>query len=354
MKYLETFAGIGGFRKAVEYLVQDTGIELNSVGFSEINTYSLSSYKANYHIDLQKEFEIHDINEFAATVENINKLDKFNLLLGGFPCQAFSIMGKQLGFDDERGKILFSMQQLIKRKKPSLILLENVRHIERHNGGGTLRQIIAFFKEMGYKYVETVVLDTQHFGLPQRRSRIFILCSRKKLRLDFTERAIIENFNNLDNHSLTMYNNVRDILKKQVDQKYYLSERIKHTILADGSKNFRSKSQIDLPIARTLTATMVKMHRACQDNYYSDSFIQNNNSNTNTPKEILYKTPIRRLTPEEALMLQGFGADFYENAIKAGVSEHQLYIQAGNALSVNTGYAIMHYLFVNKQIQGAL
>jgi DNA (cytosine-5)-methyltransferase 1 len=166
-----------------------------------------------------------------------------------------------------------------------------------------------------------------------------------------TESAIVDNFNRVRHHSLSTYSNVLDILELKVDKKYYLSERIKHTILADGSKNFRSKSQIDLHIARTLTATMVKMHRACQDNYYSDDFILRGRSHKDTPKEKLFKKPVRRLTPYEALKLQGFSDKFHKNAKKAGVSEFQLYKQAGNALSVNTGYALLHYLFVHLKIQ---
>jgi DNA (cytosine-5)-methyltransferase 1 len=187
--------------------------------------------------------------------------------------------------------------------------------------------------------------------LPQRRSRLFFVCSKKELNIDLTEKAIVDNFTSIKSHSLETYSNVLEVLESSVDKKYYLSERIKHTILADGSKNFRSKSQIDLSIARTLTATMVKMHRACQDNYYSDDYINKNISHKDTPKEELLSKPIRKLTPMEALMLQGFDKDFYNRAIAAGVSEYQLYKQSGNALSVNTGYALLHYLFVHCQIQ---
>jgi DNA (cytosine-5)-methyltransferase 1 len=170
------------------------------------------------------------------------------------------------------------------------------------------------------------------------------------LKIDLTENEIISNFKEIKNHSLQIYKDVLDILEKKVDAKYYLSEKIKHTILADGSKNFWSKSQIDLEIARTLTATMVKMHRACQDNYYSDDFILKGLSHRETIKEILIKTPIRKLTPKEALNLQGFDDDFYKNAVDYGVSDHQLYKQAGNALSVNVGYALLHYLFIHHKI----
>lgn len=349
MRYAELFAGIGGFRKAAEHVSNDTELDLRCVAFSEIDKYALNTYGHNY--DVSGETKMHDITKFVENENDINAMQDIDLLLGGFPCQSFSLLGKGLGLEDERGKILFSINELLKLKKPNFLILENVRNIINHDKGNTLHEILNFFRDHEYKYVNYVILDSQNFSLPQRRSRIFFFCSKKDLNIDFTTEAIIKNFEEIKQHSLNTYNDVLDILDKNVDKKYYLSEKIKHTILADGSKNFKSKSQIDLNIARTLTATMVKMHRACQDNYYSDDFINSNISHKETSKEILLKKPVRRLTPKEALKLQGFDSKFYENAINAGVSEHQLYKQAGNALSVNTGYAILHYLFVTLKIQ---
>lgn len=349
MRYIELFAGIGGFRSAADHLSADTDENFECVAFSEIDKYAKTSYLANY--DTRGEVQMNDIVNFTNNKENIQQLPNFDLLLGGFPCQAFSLLGKQLGLEDERGKILFSIHEILKEKSPEFIVLENVRNIINHDKGETLKLILNFFKEHEYEYVNYVLLDSQSFGLPQRRSRIFFVCSKKKLDIELTEEAIVNNFMEITNHSLSVYGDVLDILEKEVPAKYYLSEKIKHTILDGGSKNFWSKSQIDLNIARTLTATMVKMHRACQDNYYSDDYILNGYSHKDTSKEILFKKPVRKLTPVEALKLQGFDEVFYNNAIEANVSEHQLYKQAGNALSVNTGYALLHYLFVTCNIQ---
>lgn len=349
MRYAELFSGIGGFRRAAEHLSKDTDVNFKCIGFSEIDPYALTSYASNY--ELNGETRMHNITDFTADNNNIIALPDFDVLLGGFPCQAFSLLGKQLGLEDERGKILFSIHELLKEKNPEFIVLENVRNIIRHDKGQTLNLILKFFEDHEYQFIRYVILDTQHFGLPQRRSRIFFVCSKKRLDIELTEEAIINNFRSIEQHSLHTYKNVLDILDKNVDKKYYLSEKIKHTILDGGTKNFWSNSQIDLEIARTLTATMVKMHRACQDNYYSDDFILNGRSHKDTHKEVLYKKPVRKLTPTEALKLQGFDGDFFHNAFAAGVSEHQLYKQAGNALSVNTGYALLHYLFVKLKIQ---
>jgi len=349
MKYAELFSGIGGFRQAADLLSQDTAVKMKCVAFSEIDPHALKTYESNYR--LNGEVRMHNVVEFTSQKNKVKEMQDFDVLLGGFPCQAFSLLGKQLGLEDERGKILFSIHELLAKKSPQFVVLENVRNILQHDKGNTLSYILTFFKKHGYKYVDYVLLDSSNFGLPQRRARVFFVCSKKKLDIELTEEAIIENFKAAQKPSLHLYKNVRQILAKKVDNKYYLSEKIKHTILADGSKNFRSKSQIDLDIARTLTATMVKMHRACQDNYYSDDFILHNNSHKDTTKEVLFKKPVRKLTPLEALKLQGFDRTFYNNAIASGVSEHQLYKQAGNALSVNTGYALLHYLFVKCKIQ---
>ncbi|HMQ69809.1 MAG TPA: DNA (cytosine-5-)-methyltransferase [Ignavibacteria bacterium] len=349
MNYVELFSGIGGFRNSADHISQDTNVKFKCIGFSEIDTYAISTYSNNYN--LNGEIRMQDITQFVKNKKQLKQLQDFNLLLGGFPCQSFSLLGKKLGLEDERGKILFSIDKLLKIKKPEFVILENVRNIIRHDNGRTLIEILDFFRNHKYRYTNYVILDSQHFGLPQKRSRIFFVCCKKPLDIDLTEAEIIENFKKIKNHSLSTYKNVLDILEKEVDNKYYLSEKIKHTILEGGTKNFWSKSQIDLYLARTLTATMVKMHRACQDNYYSDDFIKKGISHKETTKEILLKKPVRRLTPKEALLLQGFSKSFYHKAIAAGVSEHQLYKQAGNALSVNTGYALLNYLFVHLKIQ---
>lgn len=147
------------------------------------------------------------------------------------------------------------------------------------------------------------------------------------------------------------YKDVCDVLSENVDSKYFLSEKIKPTLLSDGSAGFKSKSDINQIIARPLTATMHKMHRACQDNYYSQDFIESKgkiNPVKTMSKSELAKLPIRKLTPEEAFMLQGFPADFATRGRQNGVADGALYKQAGNAVSVNTIYAILYFLIKNK------
>ena len=133
-----------------------------------------------------------------------------------------------------------------------------------------------------------------------------------------------------------------------------MSEKIKPTILSDGTGNFKSNSEINQIIARPLTATMVKMHRACQDNYYSDDFIccesLDDYLKSSYTKDEQIKQRIRKLTPEEAFALQGFPIEMVVKAKSKNISDHQLYKQAGNAASVNVIYAILYYLLEKENI----
>ena len=357
VNHLELFAGIGGFRRALDLLCKDFGIESNSIGFSEIEQNAVNTYKSNF--DTSNEIEIGDIVAFASEKSKIDSLANFEMLSGGFPCQSFSMMGKQKGFNDMRGNVFFQILEIAKRKKPQIILLENVKNILTHNKGKTFEVIIDSIKEIGYEYVYYDVFNTLNFSLPQNRNRVFIFASKTKLPEDFLFKSAVisTEFDKIKNRtSLIKYNYTYEILEKDVEDKYFLSEIIKPTILADGSKNFKSNSSIDQLIARPLTATMAKMHRACQDNYFSTDFINSDNpieySKLTFTKEELAKKQIRRITPKEAFMLQGFSEEFFEKAKGIGTSDSQLYKQAGNAVSVNTVYAILYYLIVVKKILG--
>lgn len=360
IRHLELFAGIGGFRKAIDLYAKDNGFEAECVGFSELDKYATTSYKANFNTE--NEIELGDIKEFTSSIKNIGSLPDFDLLTGGFPCQAFSMMGKQKGFDDKRGNLFYSIIDILTLKRPKYVLLENVRNIKTHDNGRTYQEIIRSLEDDAGYYVSTDVFNTADFGLPQNRRRIFFFAIRKDLVKDNIEFELCNEFIKMQTEklngstSLKKYKTVLDnLLEDNVDDKFYLSERIKPTILSNGSKNFKSNSEINQLIARPLTATMVKMHRACQDNYYSDEFLNHNDPLDYLEKDFTKEEQathrIRKLTPLEALKLQGFDEEFYYNSSNAGISNHQLYKQAGNAVSVNTVYSILHYLFEQKIIQ---
>ena len=354
MNHVELFAGIGGFRQALTLLGHDFGIEQKTIAFSEIDESAVKTYKAAF--DTCGELEMGDIVAFNQNRSNISNLPNFDFLTGGFPCQAFSMMGKQKGFSDMRGNVFFQILEILKLKKPKYVLLENVRNLKSHDDGKTFEFIIQSIRDCGYNCIYNDIFNSEDFGLAQKRNRVFIFATTEDFsNLQFSNRIIKNIFQDIKNKtSLSIQQTTHEILEKNVDEKFYLSETIKPTILSNGTKTYHSKSDINPLIARPLTATMVKMHRACQDNYFSDGYIQSDDPvkylEMKYTKEELCKQRIRKITPQEAFILQGFSKDFFEKAQNAGVSNAQLYKQAGNAVSVNTVYAILYYLFVHLQL----
>jgi DNA (cytosine-5)-methyltransferase 1 len=355
MRHLELFAGIGGFRHALDLLAKDEIMPFDCVGYSEIDNKAKDTYRANY--DTTGELDMGDIVQFTSNVENILNIEDFDLLTGGFPCQTFSVMGGQAGFNEDRGQMFFRIMDIISVRHPRYVLLENVKNLCRHDNGRTYNRIRQELEAEGYN-VFSCVFNTANFHLPQTRNRVLIFATTEDVPVhfekEFTSERIQACFDEVYTKlSVSHYSNTIEILAKHVDEKYYLSERIKPTLLADGSANFKSKSDINQLIARTLTASMHKMHRACQDNYFSQDFIDSDgkiNHVTDYTKEQLATLKIRKLTPEEAFMLQGFPANFVSNARKAKVADTALYKQAGNAVSVNVIYAVMYFLIVNNII----
>ena len=356
MKHLELFAGIGGFRRALDLLTKDKVMHFDSIGYSEIDSKALATYRVNFHPNEKSEAFLGDIVEFTSDPQNINRLPDFDLLTGGFPCQSFSMMGNQLGFNDEdRGQLFFRIIDILRVKQPNYVLLENVKNLYTHDHGNTFLRILFELRNLGYNVISNI-FDTQDFHLPQKRRRVLIFATKnsvsKEVEKNFTSDSVKALFDlEYKKTSVLHFKTVLDILSKEVEPKYYLSKNIKPTILADGSANFKSKSDINQIIARTLTASMHKMHRACQDNYYSKDFIDSKgkiNPVLFSTKEELALLPIRKITPEEAFMLQGFPKSFATKAKSIGVADGALYKQAGNAVSVNTIYATLFYLIKNQ------
>lgn len=166
MKFLDLFAGIGGFRMGLERLGH------HCVGFCEIDKFARASYKAIYHTEGEVEF--HDITK-VRNEEWRQFRGKVDLICGGFPCQAFSIAGKRRGFLDEtRGTLFFEIARAAKEIKPPLLLLENVKGLLSHDKGRTFRTILSTLDELGYD-AEWQVLNSKDFGVPQNRERVFLI-----------------------------------------------------------------------------------------------------------------------------------------------------------------------------------
>ena len=164
MKFLDLFAGIGGFRLGME----SAGHEC--VGFCEIDKYARASYKAIHNTE--GEIELHDITR--VTDESIRGIGSVDIICGGFPCQAFSIAGHRRGFEDTRGTLFFEIARFASILRPKYLFLENVRGILNHDGGATFETIIRTLDELGYD-VEWQVLNSKNFGVPQNRERVFII-----------------------------------------------------------------------------------------------------------------------------------------------------------------------------------
>ena len=156
LKHLELFAGIGGFRRAIDLFCEDNNIKSTCVGFSEIDKYAVQSYKSIH--SAHSELDLGDIKQFTSDKKNIKKLPDFELLSGGFPCQAFSMMGKQKGFKDIRGEVFYSIVEILKIKKPKFLLLENVRNLKNHDDGKTYKEIKRSLTEDAGYIVKSVIL----------------------------------------------------------------------------------------------------------------------------------------------------------------------------------------------------
>ena len=342
IRTFDLFAGIGGFRIASDKTFKKNKIRNISVGWSEIDKYCQKTYISNYNLD--KTYFVDDIKQITAhdnifcnqsnydSIKKKNFIKKnfcnFDLLFAGFPCQSFSSMGKQQGLEDERGALFFDIAAILHSIKPKYFILENVKRLLTIDNKKTFKTIISVLQKEGYD-VSWWLLDSKDYGVPQTRRRIFIYGSLKENN---------DNFPIDPPKILKKVLNTKSILEKKVDPKYILSKKILKTILKDGTGGYYSKSEIDLKIARPLTRTMVKMHRAHQDNYYSNKFI-------NGEKKLKW---IRKLTPLEALRLQGFPDQFYHKAKKNNISDTQLYMQAGNSVTVNVVEAILNHLIKHR------
>ncbi|MBF0021072.1 DNA cytosine methyltransferase, partial [Enterococcus faecalis] len=163
MKFLDLFAGIGGFRLGME----SAGHEC--IGFCEIDKFARTSYKAIH--DTTGEVEMHDITTISD--EFIRRIGSVDVICGGFPCQAFSIAGKRKGFEDTRGTLFFEIARFASILRPRYLFLENVKGLLNHEGGATFETILRALDELGYD-VEWQVLNSKDY-VPQNRERVFII-----------------------------------------------------------------------------------------------------------------------------------------------------------------------------------
>lgn len=301
-RVVSLFSGIGGLDLGFEYA------GFNVIWANDFDKYAVETYKAN----VGNQIVCGDIRN------ELDNIPNHDIMIGGFPCQPFSTLGSLKGFEDERGTLFFVIKQIIKSHYPKVILLENVKNLKNHDKGKTFERILHELESLGYE-VKHDVLNSLDFNVPQRRNRVYIAAFKKDSFTDFNFK--FPNGNKCKISAL-------DLLDKDVDIKYFISKRMIGTIMGEGTKGYIVRPTIDTPIAKTLTATMHKCHRASQDNYYTDNYNWLKYKDEN-------KSNIRKITPNEARKLQGFPSDW-----KHVVSDTQVYKQFGNAVTVNVAYEI--------------
>ncbi|HMT02470.1 MAG TPA: DNA cytosine methyltransferase [Burkholderiales bacterium] len=287
---IDLFAGIGGIRLGFEKVFHN---KLSCVFSSEIDKFSIKTYFANFN----------EIPDNDITKINEVEIPAHDIILAGFPCQAFSLAGLRKGFNDIRGTLFFDIARIAQYHKPKVLFLENVKGLITHNKGNTFQIINETLSNLGYK-VYHKILNAKNFGVPQNRERIYIIC--------FLDHNI--KFEFPDGLNVTI--KVGDILEENVDIKYTISDRLwmghqrrrlEHKIKGNGFgySLFNNSSEY----TSTLSAR-----------YYKDGseiLIEQNSLNP------------RKITPREAARLQGFPDNF--NIV---VSDVQAYKQFGNSVSV--------------------
>lgn len=262
------------------------------------------------------------------------------MLFAGFPCQSFSNVGYRKGFDDPRGQLFFYILDMLDYYKPKYFVLENVQKIHTIKGGDLLGEMKQALKEIGDGYVlHTWDLMASDYGLPQKRNRIFFCGIRK----DLAEERDIKEPPKIDLKEAKYPSTWHLLEKGTVDPKHYIPQGSRKTILTKPS-NWQGDVNIDNSIARPLTATMSKWHRANQDNYFSDSYIKGENP-FERPVVDMDSEPIRRITPLEGFRLQGFPDKYAEIATQLKISYSAQYKLIGNALPVDLAYSVIkHFL----------
>ena len=345
-----SFSGIG----AIEYAFKRLGLNSQIMFAGDIDTNCKKTYFANYKIsEEQWHTDIHNFN--AKPYKG-----KIDLFVGGAPCQAFSIVGDQRGFDDTRGTLFREFARVVKECQPKVFIFENVQGLFKHDNGRTWDVIRKTFEDYCGYDVHYQLLNARDYGVPQTRERLYCIGFRGKtsfkypapIQLKYRMYDFMEDYTDTDYFSesdgykyLSNNEDHREALAKglehehfndfvfavkEVEDKYFLSEKVAKYVLAGGTKTFKTSTKTDLDIARPLLHSMHKMHRAGVDNYV-------------TYKKDKGINGIRKLTPRECHRLMGFRDDF--QIVSANTAA---YMQAGNSIVVDVLMAILKQLDITK------
>lgn len=306
--FIDLFAGIGGMRIAFQNLGG------RCVFSSEIDKQAQKTYEINFG-----EIPQGDITEIKA-----NEIPEHDVLVAGFPCQAFSIAGKRGGFNDTRGTLFFDVARIIKAKQPKAFFLENVKGLTNHRGGKTLATILNVLRnDLGYIVPEPEIMNAKNFGVPQNRERIFIVGFRSDLGIKEEDFSYPEPSDTA--------RTIRDILEKNtVSAKYYLSTKYLECLENHKARNEAKGNGFGYEIKDLdgISNTIVTGGMGRERNLIIDKRLKNFTPVTNIKGEV-NRSGIRRMTPREWARLQGFPDTF-----RIEVSDVNAYKQFGNSVAI--------------------
>lgn len=301
VRFIDLFCGIGGFRYAIEAAAEKNGVETECVLSSDIDPDCQKAYAANFG-----EPPLGDIHAIES-----NSIPDHDILLAGFPCQPFSIIGQRKGFEDARGTLFFEIARILEAKKPRAFVLENVKLLAGHNGGRTLARIMEVLRSLDYQ-ADYRILNALNFGLPQKRERIFIVGFKNACDFSWPKGDI-------------PMKPLREVLEKQVPKEFYASEYIRERRLAH--------------LQPTKEPTIWHENKAGHISAYPYSCALRAGASYN----YLLVNGERRLTPREMLRLQGFPDKF-----KIACNYSQTRKQAGNSLPVPVAEAVLNEVFISS------
>ncbi len=306
--FIDLFAGIGGMRIAFQNLGG------KCVFSSEIDAKARQTYALNFG----------EIPDGDITKINENEIPDHDILVGGFPCQAFSIAGKRGGFKDTRGTLFFDVARIIKAKRPKAFFLENVKGLTNHRGGKTLATILNVLRnDLGYIVPNPQIMNAKNFGVPQNRERIFIVGFRPDLEIKE------EDFSYPEPTDTTK--TIRDILEeKTVSAKYYLSTTYLKCLERHKARNEAKGNGFGYEIKDLdgISNTIVTGGMGRERNLIIDKRLKDFTPVTHIKGEV-NRLGIRRMTPREWARLQGFPDTFI---IK--VADVSAYKQFGNSVAI--------------------
>lgn len=347
LRVVSLFSGIGGFEEGLNL----SGLPFKVVFASEIDKFAQQSYGANF--------------DSSVMVGDITKIDEksipdHDLLVAGFPCQAFSIAGQRKGFEDTRGTLFFDILRILKEKKPKYFLLENVKNLVSHDGGNTFEVILSSLKDLGY-VLDFTVLNSKDFGVPQSRERTFICgvyggksepfeTDKWSSKIDKLKRKLsrvkLTELENSPFPSFNVFNSLNvvdkevvleDILEASVEEPYY-------QITKPSDVHYLKEFDFGLTLPRSRSILRLGMlprgiHKNLEQHrrFHSIEGLAPTITARHESPRILVSDNlglrVRKMTETECFLAQGYPLSFVEHIKQCGTSRNQMYKQAGNSVS---------------------